>query len=54
MINRLGDSYVAGFLYVYLIEGDIAKDMVYGSACAALSTTIPNETMPLFTKDRVE
>ena len=56
MRNRfgLGDSYAAGFLYIYLTEADIGKALAYGAACAALSMGTPNENMPLFTRQQVE
>ncbi|MBW2149066.1 MAG: sugar kinase [Deltaproteobacteria bacterium] len=53
--NRLGvgDSFVAGFMYGYL-KGDVESALEYGTAMAAIKSTIPNENRPLITKKQVE
>jgi 2-dehydro-3-deoxygluconokinase len=54
-MNRLGvgDSFVAGFIYGYL-TGSMESALEYGTAMAALKTTIPNENLPLITRVQIE
>lgn len=54
-LNRYGagDSFVAGFLYGYLNEG-VQMGLDYGSAMAAIKLTVPNENLPLISKQDVD
>ena len=56
VINRfgVGDAFVAGFLYSYLTEANLDQALDYGCAAAAVKATIPNEHIPLITKEQVD
>lgn len=54
-VNRIGvgDSFVAGFIYGYTCK-DVDTALAYGTAMAALKTTIPNENRPIILLRQVE
>lgn len=54
-LNRIGvgDSFVAGFIYGYTCK-DVDTALAYGTAMAALKTTIPNENRPIISLWQVE
>jgi 2-dehydro-3-deoxygluconokinase len=54
-VNRIGvgDSFVAGFIYGYTCK-DVDTALAYGTAMAALKTTILNENRPIIILRQVE
>ncbi len=55
VINRfgIGDAFNAGFLSVYLTEGNLDHALEWGCAAAAIKATIPNVHYPLVTAEQI-
>jgi 2-dehydro-3-deoxygluconokinase len=54
LIDRVGsgDAYAAGFLYGYLVEGDLQRAVEIGDAMSFLKHSIPKD-FAFFTKEEV-